>query len=197
MTSTTATATATAAPATGTAMRAARQKTGAGRIGAVGPLFAAALTAAGVVLLHDAIAEADSRPGRTWTAAILDGANGLTAQWWMMPAGALAALAGLWLVVTALRPRSRKTLAVNSATGVFLRTRDVARLASAAAEDVDGVRSARSVAGRRAVVVTVASSTQEIAEQVRQAVHERLALLSEPMRVTVRVRAHRPREEGN
>lgn len=178
-------------------MLAARQKTGAGRIGVVGPLLAAILTAAGVVLLHDAIAEADSTPGRTWTAMLLDRMDGLTAQWWMMPAGALTALAGLWLIVTALRPRSRKTVAVTSATGVFLRTRDVARLASAAAEDVDGVLSARSVAGRRRVTVTVESSTPEVAERVRHAVQERLAVLSDPMKVTVRPRAHRPREEGS
>jgi hypothetical protein len=181
---------------TATVMRAARQKTGAGRIGVVGPLLAAALTAAGVVLLHDAIAEADSTSGRTWTAAVLDRIDGLTAQWWMVPAGALAALAGLWLIVTALRPRSRKTVAVTSATGVFLRTRDVARLASAAAEDVDGILSARSVAGRRTVTVTVASPTAEVAEQVRHAVQERLAVLSDPMKVTVRVRSRRARGEG-
>ncbi|GLY06583.1 DUF6286 domain-containing protein [Actinoplanes sp. NBRC 101535] len=170
-------------------MPAARPRTGAGRIGFAGPLLACLLTAAGVVLLHDAVAEADRRPGRTWLAAVLDGLDGLTASWWMIPAGVAVAGAGVWLIVTAVRPRSRRTLAVTSATGVFLHVRDVARLASAAAEDVDGIRSARSVAGRRAVTVTVTSPDPEIAGRVQEAVERRLSVLEDPLPVTVRVRS--------
>ena len=63
----------------GPAMPAARQKSGAGRVGFVGPVMAVLLVAIGAVLLHDAIARADSRPGRTWIAAIVAGLDGLTA----------------------------------------------------------------------------------------------------------------------
>ncbi|WP_030441501.1 DUF6286 domain-containing protein [Actinoplanes subtropicus] len=179
------------------AMPAARQPTGAGRIGVVGPVLATLLVAVGVVLLHDAVAEADNTPGRSWLAAFVDDINGLTAQWWMIPAGVAVALIGVWLIVTALRPRSRKTLAVASATGVHLRTSDIARLASAAADDVDGVLSAGSVAGRRTVTVTVESDTAGIADQVHDAVAQRLAALADPVKVKIRVRSHLRHREGN
>ena len=181
----------------GPAMQAARQQTGAGRIGVVGPLMALLLTAVGVVLLHDAIARADTRPGRTWVAAVIDGLDGSTAEWWMIPAGLAMALAGVWLIVTALRPRSRKTLAVTSRTGLFLRSRDVARLASAAADDVDGVLSAKSVASRRAVTVSVESDRDGVADVVRDTVTERLSPLASPPKVNVRVRSHWQSREGN
>jgi len=183
-------------PATHSAMRAARQQTGAGSIGVVGPLLALALTGIGGVLLHDAIAEADGRAGRTWLAAIADGLDGSTAEWWMIPAGIGIALIGLWLIVTAVRPRSRKTLAVTSATGVFLRTRDIARLAAAAADDVDGVLSAGSVASRRTVTVTVESDRDGVADLVRETVDHRLSALASPPKVKVRVRSHWQRREG-
>ncbi|GIF01854.1 DUF6286 domain-containing protein [Paractinoplanes rishiriensis] len=181
----------------GPAMTAAEQKSGAGRVGFVGPLMAVLLTAIGVVLLHDAIARIDARPGRTWIAAIVDGLDGLTAEWWMIPAGLAVALIGVWLIVTALRPRSRKTLAVTSKTGVFLRTGDIARLASAAADDVDGVLAANSVASRRAVTVTVESDRDQVADLVRDAVEQRLSALQKPLTVKVRVRSHYHLREGN
>ena len=181
----------------GPAMKAARQETGAGRVGVVGPLMAVVVTGLGVVLLHDAIARSDSRPGRTWIAAVIDGLDDLSAEWWMIPLGLVIALIGVWLIVTALRPRSRKTLAVTSATGIFLRTGDVARLASAAADDVDGVLAANSVASRRKVTVTVESDRDQVADLVRDAVTERLAPLEKSLPVRVRVRSHYKTREGN
>jgi hypothetical protein len=170
-------------------MAAARQRTGSGRIGVVGPILAVLLTAAGFVLLHDAVARADGRPGRTWVAATVDVIDGAIALWWMVAAGIAVALIGLWLIVTGLRPRSRRTVAITSATGLFLRARDIARLASAAADDVDGVLSAASVASRRKVTVTVESDRDGVADLVRTAVEQRLATLARPVRVNVRVRA--------
>ena len=174
----------------GSAMKAARPRTGSGRIGLLGPVMALVLIGFGAVLLHDAIAVTDTRPGRTWSAAVIDGFDRLTAEWWMIPAGVAVAALGVWMIVTAVRPRSRKTVEVTSQTGLFLRTRDVARLASAAADDVDGVLSAGSVAGRRAVTVTVESDREGVADLVRDAVEHRLSALVSPPKVKVRVRAH-------
>jgi hypothetical protein len=120
---------------------------------------------------------------------VLDGLDGSTAEWWMVPAGVALALVGLWLLVTALRPRSRKTVPATASTGVFLHTRDIARLASDAAGEVDGVLSAASTASRRAVTVTVRSTTTAgIADGVTDAVAHRLSALQTPLRVKVRVR---------
>ncbi|HEV2636477.1 MAG TPA: DUF6286 domain-containing protein [Actinocrinis sp.] len=179
------------------AMPAARQRTGAGRIGAVGPLLALLLTAIGVVLLQDALSRADTRLGRPWLYSLTDGLNGFFARWWLVPSGIALALLGLWLIITALRPRSRKTLAVTSATGVFLRTRDIARLASSAADDVDGVQGAHCVASRRKVTVTVESDLPGIADTVQETVEQRLSALADPVAVKVRVRSHFTRREGS
>ena len=198
MTTTNAVTTAPSRPVhDGPAMQAATQKSGAGRVGFVGPLMAVLLIAIGVVLLHDAVARIDSRPGRTWIAAVNDGLDGLTAEWWMIPVGVVIALAGVWLIVTALRPRSRRTLAVTSQTGVFLRTGDIARLASAAADDVDGVLAASSVAGRRKVTVSVESDRDQVDQLVHDAVEQRLSALQKPPTVKVKVRSHYVRREGN
>ncbi len=167
--------TADAAGTGGPVMKGARQQTGAGRIGLVGPVMAIIVTGIGVVLLHDTIARTDTRPGRTWTAAMVDGLDRVTAEWWMIPAGVGIALVGVWLIITALRPRSRKTLAVTSQTGVFLHTRDIARLASAAADDVDGVLAASTVASRRKIAVTVESDRDGVADVVRDTVRQRLS----------------------
>lgn len=178
-----------ATPARGEAMAGARQKTGSGRIGVVGPVLAVVLAAVGVLLIRDALIAFDVVPGAALLPAILDRLNGYTAEWWMVPAGVAVALLGLWLVVTALRPRSRKTVPVTSATGVFLHTRDIARLASDAAEEVDGVVSATSTASRRAVTLTVRSTaTAGIADGVTDAVTRRLSPLETSPRIKVRVR---------
>jgi hypothetical protein len=179
-------ATGTGSPA---AMPGARQKTGSGRIGVVGPVLAVLLAALGVLLIRDALIGLDVLGGPAWLPAALDGLSGSTAEWWMVPAGVGIALLGLWMIVTALRPRSRKTVPVTSATGVFLHTRDVARLASDAAREVDGVLSATSTASRRAVTVTVRSTaTAGIADGVADAVNLRLRPLKTPPQVKVRVR---------
>ncbi len=178
-------------------MKSARPQTSAGRIGLVGPLMAIILIGIGVVLLHDTIARTDSRPGRTWTAALADGLDRVTAEWWMIPAGVGIALLGVWLIITALRPRSRKTLPVTSQTGVFLHTRDIARLASAAADDVDGVLSTSTVASRRKIVITVESDRDGVADVVRDTVTQRLSLIATLPKITVRVRPHWQRREGN
>lgn len=180
------------------AMPGARQKTGIGRIGVVGPVLAVLLAALGVVLIRDALITFDVLPGSAWLPAVLDGLNGLTAEWWMVPAGVGIALLGLWLVMTALRPRSRKTVPVTSATGVFLHTRDISRLASDAASEVDGVLSATSSASRRTVTVTVRSTTSPgIADAVTDAVNQRLSALETPPQIKVRVRPQlHTRKEG-
>jgi hypothetical protein len=179
------------------AMPRARQETGSGRIGVVGLALAVLLTALGVVLVRDALISFDVLPGRAWLPATLDGLNGVTAEWWMVPAGAGVALLGLWLVVTALRPRLRNTMPVTSATGVFLHTRDIARLAANAAGEVAGVLSATSAASRRTVTVTVRSTaTAGIAEGVTEAVNLRLSPLETPPQVRVRVRPHLHTHKG-
>nr|WP_281372779.1 DUF6286 domain-containing protein [Kineococcus aurantiacus] len=170
-------------------MRAAGQKSGSGPIGVVGPVLALLLTAAGVVLLREALVAAGAVTGSPWLPTVAENLRGFAPAAWLIPVGVVVALIGLWLMVTALRPRSRKTLPLVSRTGVFLHTRDVARLASAAARDVSGVLEASSAATRRKVDVTVrATAGDGIREAVTSEVGERLSALRSPLRVSVHVR---------
>jgi hypothetical protein len=174
-------------------MRAARQKSGSGAIGVVGPVLAVLLVALGVLLLRDALVAAGALAGTQWLPAAVSGLRGFAPAWWLIPAGIVLALVGAWLIVTALRPRSRRTLALRSQTGVFLHTRDIARLASGAAQDVDGVLHVSSTATRRKVSVAARAITgPAVREAVSAAVSERLAALQSPPRV--RVTIHTPKE---
>jgi hypothetical protein len=96
---------------------------------------------------------------------------------------------GLWLVLTALRPRRRTAIALDARTGVFLRPRDVAELARNAARDVDGVTSAKVTAGRRKVAVVARATARDGVEQkITQAVTIRLQALTKAPRVRVTVK---------
>lgn len=173
-------------------MRAATQKSGSGPIGVLGPVLALLLLALGVLLLRDALVAAGAFTGTPWLPSATTALQGSPPKWWLIPAGIVAAVLGLWLIVTALRPRSRKTLALTSRTGVFLHTRDIARLASGAAEDVDGVLHVSSTATRRKVRVTVRATTGAgLEDAVVAAVSQRLAPLQSPPRVAVTVAAPR------
>lgn len=179
-------------------MRAATQKSGSGPIGVVGPVLAVLLIALGVLLLRDALVAAGAFAGGQWLPAAAAGLKGFAPAWWLIPAGIVVALLGLWLVVTALRPRSRRTLALRSQTGVFLHTRDVARLASGAAHDVDGVLDVSSTATRRKVSVTAQATAQPgVREAITTAVTERLASLQAPPHVSVTIHTPDPTREEN
>lgn len=170
-------------------MRAATQKSGSGPVGVLGPVLAVLLLALGLLLLRDALVAAGALSGAPWLGAAVDGAKGFAPAWWLVPAGIVLALLGLWLLLTAVRRRSRRTLPLTSRTGIFLHTRDVARLASGAAGDVDGVLDVSSAATRRKVTVTVQGTADAgLTESVTAAVTDRLSALQSPPRVAVTVR---------
>lgn len=170
-----------------TGMPAAPQKTGSGPIGVVGPVLAVLLLALAVLLGREAAVGLGWLQGEPWLPSAAQALDGLGAQTWMIAAGIVVALVGLWLLVTALRPRSRKTLPVTAETGVFVHTSDVARLASAAAREVDGVLSAKSSATRSSVAVHVEALSPEVSSAVQQQVTDRLRALRSTVRVKVKV----------
>lgn len=178
-------------------MRAASQKSGSGPIGAVGPVLAVLLLAVGALLLREALVAAGAFTGSQWLPAAANGLKGFAPIWWLIPAGIVVAVIGLWLVVTALRPRSRRTLPLTSQTGIFLHTRDIARLASGAARDVDGVLDVSSTATRRTVDVRVqGTGDAALQDAVTAAVTDRLSPLASPPRVAVTVRTPHTSKEN-
>lgn len=109
----------------------------------------------GVVSLREAGVVLGWVGGTPWIGTAIAALNGLRSQWWMVPAGVGALLLGLWLVFVALRPRRKTVVAVDAAGSVWMRPRDVARLATHAASCVPGVEVLNSAATRRKVTMYV------------------------------------------
>ena len=192
----------TAGPATSAAtsrradfkpLSAAKTPLGPGIISLVGIVLALLVIAVGVVAAQTALVASGVLSGHSWLTTAVTAVNGLSPAVWMLPVGIVLALVGLWLVLTALRPRPRTGVALRATTGVFLRPRDIARLAAAAAGDVDGVQDATASATRTTVTVhittTGAADTAAqggVVDAAKTVVAGRLSALSKPVRVTVR-----------
>jgi len=168
-------------------LKASKTPVGPGVVTVVGLILAVLVIAVGVVGVHDAVVGAGAS-GTPWIDAVVKALNGLRPAFWLVPVGVALVLLGLWLLLTALRPRPRTAIALQARTGVFLRPRDVATLARNAAQDVDGVTSAKVTAGPRRIAVAARSTTGGLQQNITQAVTARLqALASEPtVRVTVK-----------
>lgn len=164
-----------AAPKSRAPMAAAKPPVGVGPVPFVGAVLALVLVAVGVAGIRDALVAIGAAEGEPWIDSVVDTVDGWQPQFWLVPAGIALVLLGVWLILVALRPRSRTGVAVRAATGVFLRTGDVERLAARAASDVDGVLSARSSASHRKVEVRVAvTGGANTADRVRTAVQDAL-----------------------
>lgn len=169
---------------------AAKTPLGPGVVTVVGLALAVLVVALGVVGVHDALVAAGAVNGTPWIDAAVQPLSGLTPAAWLVPVGIALTLLGLWLLLTALRPRPRRAIALQASTGVFLRNRDVATLARNAAQDVDGVTSAKVTANPRKVVVAATTTTTEDVEpSVTEAVATRLGALAKMPAIRVHVKA--------
>ncbi len=168
-------------------LSAAKTPVGPGTISALGLLWSALLLGVGVVGVQAALVAAGVLTGTAWLTWVIQQVDGLAPAGWMVVAGVVLVLLGLWLLLTALRPRPRTAVALTAATGVFLKPRDLSRLAVAAADQVDGVQDAKATASRSKVSMQIVSTGGgNVADEVRAAVTERLEALEKPVKVTVR-----------
>lgn len=131
------------------------------------------LGGAGVALVQQGLVDGGVLAGQGWlTSAVgwLDATTAATAAAVMI----LVAVLGLVLLLAAVVPRRRAELPLPGAPGVVVEPGDLARIASATAETVDGVLTATSVASRRRVTVDVESTgAAHVPAAVRGAVAER------------------------
>ena len=157
----------------------------------VGVLLALLVLMAGAVAIRDSAVGFGALSGTSWTGAVLAATDKLHSQWWMVPVGCVALVAGLWLMFLAVRPRRRTAVSVTAAGSVCMRPRDVARLSAHAASTVPGVEVLRSDASRRKVTLLVgladAASTAEAKGAVVAAVGSATEMLLPAPRVSVRV----------
>ena len=158
------------------AMPAAAGPSRAGNVVVAGLVLSVVLVALGVALLREVLVVQGGLSGTPWVPAVLDAAEGREASIGSSVLGGLALVAGVWLVVVALRPRIRRSLRLGSPTGVWIGRTDVARLATRAALDVDGVVGARTRVGPRTVTVTVRTlgASKEIVAAVTASVEPML-----------------------
>jgi len=163
-----------------------------GAVGWIGIVLALVVLAVAVVLVHDGLVALDVVGGGMWLHAAADAIGQIRPTWQVALIGAVLALAGLRLLVIALRPRRRPGLALAAGGGQYLLGQDVARLASGAAAQVDGVLDVNSTWGRRSVTVSATTDGDAgVSERIRAAVTERLAALASAPRVVVRTRRNR------
>ena len=158
-----------------------------GSIAALGMLIALVVTAVGVLAVRDALVYGGLLGGTPFLHDLAKRLQGLRPEAWVVVAGAVLALVGLALLFRALRPSSPKVTALQAASGVFLRPRDVSRLVESAAQGVDGVLGAHASSTPRRVTVSVRSTGDAgVADHVREVVAARLAPLKAPPAVRVR-----------
>ncbi|MEU4396780.1 DUF6286 domain-containing protein [Kribbella sp. NPDC023855] len=154
----------------------------------VGVLAALAVTAAGVVAIRETLLAADLITGTSWLQWVLGKAEVLKPAGWMTPAGTAAVLIGLVVLVAALKPRKTTHLAVGD-SGVWIRSRDAARLAGDTATNIDSVISASAKAKGRKLRVTAAATgdTVRVRDELTTAIAQRLQTVTPQPRIHTRV----------
>lgn len=178
----------------GPVMTAARPRVGVGAAPLIAQLLALALIGLGVIAIRDVLVVTGVLTGQPWIPAAISAVDGLTSQPWLVAVAAAAIVLGVIVLIAAVKPRPRKVVPLTSASGVYLRTGDVAAVAQHAAADVDGITHARVSATAQAVTVTAdttAPSDQHSAVRgaVTQAVNDALTGLERPPSVKVTLSA--------
>lgn len=170
--------------------------TGAGRIGAIGPVLAVLLLAVAVVLGREALVAWGTLSGSSWLAPAADGVDGLRRTTPAVLAGGIVAVVvGLWLLVSAFARRSRRALTLSGAgSGVTTSTRDLARLATTTATGIDGVLKASSSATRRSLEVHAHATSGDVRGRLEQSLATLVSGLDPQPRVKLHV--HTPRAGG-
>lgn len=156
----------------------------------IGVVLSLLLIAIGAVGVRDAAVTLGWMQGDPWISGAFGAFGEIGPAGWMIPAGIVIAVAGMSLVVVAFSPRRSIAVDVSADTAVYIRPRDAASVATAAAADVPGVLDARSSLTRRKATVTcrVTGDTAELHKQIEAAVTHALEPLQRTPRVAVRVR---------
>ena len=140
--------------------------------------------------LREALVAAGWIGGASWIADAVSAADGSAPMPWTPFAGIAAGVVGIILVGVAVKPRRRRAVRATAQTAVYVDVTDVARIASASAEAVPGVISARSTASRRALTVRCevsGTAEAELKNAVNRAVTTELAALEHSPRIRVRL----------
>lgn len=133
----------------------------------------------------------DSAP---WIRNSVEWVSRLHWQAWILPTAIAAVAAGVILIVTALKPRATTHLPLGdpAVSALWMRPTDLARLCSGHAASVPGVVAAHTSVDRRRVRIHVESTSPDhagLTEAVEAAVRPHLAVVQQPLQLTVVVKA--------
>jgi hypothetical protein len=174
------------------AMAAARPPVGTGSSPLVAQLIALALIGLGILGIQEALVRTSAITSSSWTSAVVDAVDGLTTATWVLIVGAVLAVLGLLLLPIVFKRRPRKTVSLSASTGVYLRTRDLGRIAEGAIAGIDTVTDVSVKASRKKVRVTATTvagtdRNADIADDVRARLAPCLGALEHPPRIKVSV----------
>jgi hypothetical protein len=156
---------------------------------AVGVAAAVMVIAAGVVGIRETLVSTGTLAGPSWLEWLFGKAEVLKPADWMIPVGVAAVVLGLWILAAGLKPRRATHLAVGDDTGVWIRRRDAARLATNTARTIDSVTTATAKAKRRALRVTATATgdAARVHNDLTTAIAQRLQAVTPTPTVRARV----------
>ncbi|MCJ0903941.1 DUF6286 domain-containing protein [Rhodococcus sp. ARC_M6] len=134
-----------------------------------------------------------------WIQNSVEWASRLHWEPWLLPTAIAAVVAGVVLVVTAVKPRAKTHVALGNpaASTVWMRPTDIARLCSGHAASVPGVLRARTTVDRKHAKIhvdTAGGDHDALITAVEAAVQPHLDILQRPVQLTVLARAVLTRE---
>ena len=144
-----------------------------------------------VVAVRDILVRADLISGRQWIPIIFNWLADVPWQWWAAPAGLLACLVGLLLLVVSVLPRRRTHIRLAPAEhDLWTRPVDFCRMCSATAEMVPGIMGVHTTYFARRVVINArggGASMDELRSRVEKAVLPLIDVLDDSPEVKVHV----------
>lgn len=157
------------------------------RLAVVSIVLAIAVGALGVVLLRDAVIHVGWVTGDRWLPQALDALPRIENGWWLIPAGILAVLVGLWLVVWSSRPKKPVAAPLVDYRSIYLRGRAIEAIVTNRARDIDGVHGVQAKCTRSGVTARVTTTGDpQVGPHVDEALRDALAVLGSSYRIKVR-----------
>lgn len=185
-------------PAPSDAMRTAKPPVGTGASPLVAQLIALAFILIGAVGIMEVLSSTGAIKTTSRTAAAVDALDGLRSDSaWVPIVGVVLVILGVLLLPIVFKPRPRKGLPLDANTGVYLRTRDIARIAESALAGATTVTDVTVKATRRQLKVaatTLAAKDRNaaITDDLRSRLAPCVAALERQPRVKVSVHNQGP-----
>lgn len=133
----------------------------------------------------------ENDPENSWVRPVLDWLGTATVNPVGVTVGIVVALVGLWLIVTAFKPRPRRYVRVDSASSIWMRPVDVARKATASARNELGRSNIASRATRKKLTVDVEDDgSADLDHRLTDVLGGEMQRLAQTPKV--RVNIHRP-----